>query len=210
MLNFSAIRAAAPHTSRSRKLRLFHVEHTFCSQSNSVLNFSAFPQAFLNFKFPGGGGSLPEYLTSLQSEPPPPYFPKPKTPIVPRGTHNLFIIQLCPELLCLSASFPEFQVFSGGGGSFPEYLTSLQSEPPPHTSRSRKLRLFHVEHTICSQFNSVLNFSAFPQAFLNFKFPGGGGSFSCYLTSLQSEPPPPYFPKLKTPISHIFSLQFLQ
>ena len=72
-------------------------------------------------RFLGGGGSLLQYLTSPQSEPPPPGFPKPETPIVPRGTHNLFIIECRPE----------FSRFLEGGGSFPQYLTSPQSEPPP-------------------------------------------------------------------------------
>ena len=120
-------------------LALFHVEHTFCSYlCIALLPFNIILVSLLtrivcrNSKFFEGGGSFSCYLTFPQSEPPPlPYFPKPKTPIVPRGTHNLFIFKC---LLCIFLLFRKASVTSSflwGGGSFSCYLTSPQSEPPP-------------------------------------------------------------------------------
>ena len=47
-----------------------------------------------------------------------------------------------------------------------------------------------MEHTIYSHLRIGLKFPTSPQAFRNFKFFRGGGSFPCYFTFPQSEPPP--------------------
>ncbi len=109
------------------------------------------PEMFPNFQgFPGAAALFLNTLLLCNPSRRPPYFPKLKTPIVPRGTHNLFTIQYCPEFLRTPEMFPNFQGFSGAAALFLNTLLLRNPSRRPHTSRSRKLRLFHVEHTICS------------------------------------------------------------
>ena len=137
------------------------------------------PKMFSNFQgFPGAAALFLNTLTSTQSEPPPPYFPKPKTPIVPRGTHNLFIIECRPEFLRPPETFPNFQGFSGGGGSFPQYLTSLQSEPPPPYFPKLKTPIVPRGTHNLFIIECVPNFSVLPKCFRIFKVSRGRRLFS--------------------------------
>ena len=157
-------------------------------------------------RFPGGGGSFPQYLTSLQSEPPPPYFPKPKTSIVPRGTHILFIIECVPNFSALPKCFRIFKVSRG--------RRLFSSIPYFYAIRAAAPILPEAENSDCSTWNTQfvhnLTLSRISPSSRNVsefsRFPGGGGSFPQYLTSLQSEPPPSYFPKLKTIVAQVFHI----
>ena len=142
------------------------------------------------------------YLILPQSEPPPrSCFPNPKTPIVPRGTHNLFIFKYLLYVFLLFRKASETSSFLWGGGSFSRYLTFPQSEPPPRPCFPNPKTPIVPRGT-----HNLFIFKCLLCVFLLFRktsetssFLWGGGSFSRYLTFPQFEPPPrPCFPNPKT------------
>ena len=148
-----------------------------------------------NFKVSGGGGSFPRNFTSPKSEPPPRPSRIRKLPIVPRGTHILFIFICRLEVSHLSASFPELQVFLGAAALF--LATSLLRNPSrrPDLPESENLRLFHVEHTFCSHLNIGLKFTTSLQAHLIFKFFWGAAALFLATSPLRNPSRRPDLPE---------------
>ena len=198
-----------PDLPESENLRLFHVEHTICSHLNIGLKFPTSLQAYLNFKFFRGGGSFPRNFTSSQSEPPPRPSRTGKPPIVPRGTHNLFTFKHRLEVSHFSASLFNLQVFWGAAAL--SLATSLLRNPSrrPDLPESENLRLFHVEHTICSHLNIGLKFPTSLQAYLIFKFFWGRRLFSSQLHFSAVRATAPTFPNLKTFNCSTWNTQFV-
>ena len=131
-----------------------------------------------------GGGSFSRYLTFPQSEPPPrSCFPNPKTSIVPRGTHNLFIFKCLLYVFLLFRKASETSSFLWGGGSFSRYLTFPQSEPPPRSCFPNPKTSIVPRGT-----HNLFIFKCLLYVFLLFRkasetssFLWGGGSFSLLL-----------------------------
>ena len=162
-------------------------------------------------RFPGGGGSFLQYLTSLQSEPPPPYFPKLKTPIVPRGTHNLFIIECRPEFLRSPERFPNFQGFSGAAALFLNTLLLCNpSRRPPYFPKPKTPIVPRGTHNLFI-IECRPEFLRSPERFPNFQgFPGAAALFfnTLLLRNPSRRPHTSRSRKLLLHKSFIYSIKF--
>ena len=126
------------------------------------------------------------YLIPPQSEPPPcPCFPNPKTPIVPRGTHNLFIFKCLLCIFLLFRKTSETSSFLRGGGSFSRYLTFPQSEPPPRPffPNPKSPIVPRGTHNLFIFKCLLCIFLLFRKTSETSSFLWGGGSFSLLLNS---------------------------
>ena len=110
----------------------------------------------------------------------------------------MFIFKHRLELHHFSASLSNLQVFLGAAALF--LATSPLRNPSrrPDLPESENLRLFHVEHTICSYLNIGLNFTTSLQAYLIFKFFWGAAALFLATSLLRSPSRRPDLPEYES------------
>ena len=153
------------------------------------------------------------YLILPQFEPPPrPCFPNPKTPIVPRGTHNLFIFKCLLYVFLLFRKASETSSFLWGGGSFSRYLTFPQFEPPPRPCfpNPKTSIVPRGTHNLFIFKYLLYVFLLFRKASETSSFLWGGGSFSLLLNfSAIRAAAPPILPEAENSDCSTWNTQFV-